>query len=185
MPEARRNALAGQASPFDKDVAAADYHGRRKEAIMKALTTRRWGADITPWKELEDLTARMQHMFEPAFKTSLLSEPVGWMPAVELVEEDSEFLLTAELPGIPVENVDVSIEDNVLTLKGEKKAEEKFEKGRRHIVERSYGAFERSFTLPRNVEPEKIRAEFKDGIVLVHIPKGDAVKPRHIQIKGA
>jgi HSP20 family protein len=116
------------------------------------------------------------------FKTPLLSEN-AWLPAVELVEEDSEFVLTAELPGMSKKDVDVSVDDNVLTLRGEKKTEREVAHDRMHIRERGYGTFERSFTLPRNVEADKIRADFHDGLVVIHMPKGEATKSKHIEIK--
>ena len=97
---------------------------------MRALTPRRWGADVSPWHELETLSDRMRRWADcPTVGTSLFTAPIlaatDWLPAVELIEEDDEFVLTAELPGMSKEDVDVSIDDNVLTLKGEKKAEEK------------------------------------------------------------
>ena len=155
---------------------------------MPALTTKRWGADITPWHELETLGNRMRSFFDyPFFAPSVFAAPLletgEWFPAVELVEADGEFVLTAEIPGMTKEDVDVSIEDNVLTLKGEKKLEHEEERERMHIRERRYGAFERSFTLPRNVEAGKVKAEYKDGIVEIHMPKAPEAKGRRIEIK--
>jgi HSP20 family protein len=157
---------------------------------MPALTRARkgWGADITPWNELETLSNRMRSLmdypFAPSlFRAPLLSETTQWLPAVELVESDGEFLLTAEIPGMSKDDVDISIEDNVLTLKGEKKYEHEEEKDRMHIREREYGTFERSFTLPRNVDATKIKAEYHDGVVELHLPKGPQAKSRHIEIK--
>ena len=155
---------------------------------MPALTTKRLGADITPWHELETLGNRMRTFFDYPFLTptvfaSPLLETGEWFPAVELVEADGEFVLTAEIPGMTKENVDISIEDNVLTLKGEKKYEHEEEKERMHIRERRYGSFERSFTLPRNVEAGKIKAEYRDGVVEVHMPKAPEAKGRKIEIK--
>jgi HSP20 family protein len=154
---------------------------------MRALT-RRWGADVTPWHELDTLTDRMRDWvdFPPfsasLFRAPLLSETTEWLPAVELVEKDAEFVLTAEIPGMTREDVNISIEDNVLTLKGEKKVEREEEKDRMHIREREYGAFTRAFTLPRNVEAAKIRAEYHDGVVEIHMPKGEEAKGRQIKI---
>lgn len=156
---------------------------------MRALTRGRWGADITPWSELETLGDRMRQWmdfptFTPSlFRAPLLSETTEWLPAVELVEGDDEFVLTAEIPGMSKEDVDVSIEDNVLTLKGEKKLEREEERDRMHIREREYGTFQRSFTLPRNVQADHIKAEYHDGIVEVHLPKGPEAKGRRIEIK--
>ncbi len=154
---------------------------------MRALTTRRWGADVSPWHELESLNDRMRRWIDyPTLGPSLFKAPMfsetEWLPPVELVEEDEEFVLTAELPGMSKEDVNVSIDDNVLTLKGEKTTERDEERDRMHIREREYGAFERSFTLPRNVLAEKIRADFRDGIVEIHLPKGEEAKSRKIEI---
>jgi HSP20 family protein len=156
---------------------------------MPALTTKRWGADITPWHELETLGNRMRSFFDvptffgPSAFTAPTLETGEWWPAVELVEANGEFVLTAEIPGMTKEDVDISVEDNVLTLKGEKKFEREEERERMHIRERRYGAFERSFTLPRNVEAGKIRAEYKDGVVEVHMPKAPEAQGRKIEIK--
>jgi HSP20 family protein len=156
---------------------------------MPALTTKRWGADITPWHELETLGNRMRRFFDvaPLFAPSAFTAPLletgEWWPAVELVEANGEFVLTAEIPGMTKEDVDISVEDNVLTLKGEKKFEREEERERMHIRERRYGAFERSFTLPRNVDAGKIKAEYKDGVVEVHMPKAPEAQGRKIEIK--
>ena len=155
---------------------------------MRALT-RRGGADITPWSEFETLADRMRNWAEfptfgaSLFRAPLVSETTEWLPAVELVEKDGEFLLTAEIPGMSKEDVTISVEDNVLTLKGEKKFEREEEKDRMHIREREYGTFMRAFTLPRNVEASKIKAEYHDGVVEIHMPKGVEAKGRHIEIK--
>ena len=156
---------------------------------MPALTTKRWGADITPWHELETLGNRMRSFFDyptffaPSVFATPLLENGEWFPAVELVEAEGEFVLSAEIPGMTKENVDISVEDNVLTFKGEKKYEHEEEKERMHIRERRYGTFERSFTLPRNVEAGKIKAEYKDGVVEIHMPKAPEAQGRKIAIK--
>lgn len=155
---------------------------------MRALTTRRWGADVSPWHELETLNNRLRGWMDyPAVGTSLFKAPLfsetDWLPPVELVEEDDEFVLTAELPGLSKEDVNVSVDDDILTLRGEKKTEREVAHDRTHIREREYGTFERSFTLPRNVEAAKIRADFHDGVMEIHLPKGEEGKSRKIEIK--
>ena len=160
---------------------------------MRALTTRRWGADVSPWHELETLNNRLRRWMDypdfgasmfntPAFNTSMFSDN-AWLPAVELVEEDEEFVLTAELPGVSKDNVDLSVDDNVLTLKGEKKTHHEETTDRMHIRERGYGTFDRSFVLPKNVDAGKIRADFHDGLIEIHMPKGEKSKSKHIEIK--
>lgn len=156
---------------------------------MPALTKKRWGADITPWHELETLGNRMRGLFDyPTFFTpSVFTAPIletgEWWPAVELVEADGEFVLTAEIPGMSKDDVEISVEDNVLTLKGEKKFEHEEERDRMHVRERRYGTFERSFALPRNVEAGKIKAEYRDGVVEMHMPKAPEAQGRKIEIK--
>lgn len=154
---------------------------------MRALT--KWGADITPWHEMETLSDRMRRWMDyptygaSLFRAPLLSETTQWLPAVELVESDEEFVLTAEIPGMTKEDVSISVEGDVLSLNGEKKVEREEDKEHMHLREREYGKFERSFTLPRNVVTGKIRAEYRDGIVEVHMPKGEEAKGRRIEIK--
>jgi HSP20 family protein len=154
---------------------------------MRALT-RRWGGEIAPWPEFETLNERMRRWadFPPfgttLFRAPLLTETTDWLPAVELVENEGEFVLTAEIPGMAKGDVDINVEDNVLTLKGEKKFERDEEKDEMHIREREYGAFTRAFTLPRNVDAAKIRAEYRDGVVEIHLPKAPNAKGRQIKI---
>ncbi len=107
---------------------------------------------------------------------------MDWGPAVELTEENGAYRLTAELPGIRREDIDITLEDNVLTLKG-KKQEEKEEKDKQyHISERRYGEFQRSFLLPRSVATDEIRAEMKDGVLTVVLPKLQEAVGRKIEI---
>ncbi len=113
-------------------------------------------------------------------------EPVGWMPPVEIEEREGELVLTMELPGLSRDDVDVSFEDGVLTIKGEK-AEEREEANRDrklHVFERQYGSFQRAFTLPRNIDGAKIAAEFRRGLLRVHLPKAeeDRVRGRKIEV---
>lgn len=139
---------------------------------------------MSPWQELETLQDRVNRLFGRPLPTLQLEEPMEWMPIVNLVEADDEFVLTAELPGMKPEDVEVDVEENVLTLKGEKKAEREEKEGRWHLMERTHGAFERCFTLPRTVEPDRIRADFENGLLRVHLPKRKESKGRKIEING-
>lgn len=108
---------------------------------------------------------------------------MDWAPAVELTEENGGYRLTAELPGIRREDVEITLEDNVLTLKG-KKEEEKEEKDKHyHLSERRYGEFQRSFLLPRSVATDAIRAEMKDGVLTLFLPKMQEAVGRKIEIE--
>ena len=110
------------------------------------------------------------------------TEETSWVPTVDISETENGYEIRAELPGVSEKDVNVSVTDNVLTVKGEKRQEEKTEGKDYHRVERRYGSFQRRFTLPRNVETDTIKAGFKDGVLTLGIPKPEAVKPTEIPI---
>jgi HSP20 family protein len=106
-----------------------------------------------------------------------------WSPLVDIVEDDKEYLIKAELPELRREDVKVTVENGVLSISGERKYE-KEEKGKKfHRVERAYGSFYRSFTVPDDADPEKVGAEFKDGLLSVRLAKSEKAKPRTIDVK--
>lgn len=106
-----------------------------------------------------------------------------WSPLVDITEDDKEYLVTAELPDLKKEDVKVTVENGELSISGERKFE-KEEKGKKyHRVERSYGSFLRSFTLPDTVSGDKVVADFKDGLLKVHLPKDEKAKPKTIEVK--
>jgi HSP20 family protein len=106
----------------------------------------------------------------------------GWLPAVDVRESDDAFTFTAELPGIGKEEVEITVEDSVLTLSGERRFNESDEEKNYRRIERAYGAFSRSFTLPSAVDAERIEATFKDGLLTVTVPKAELAKARKITI---
>lgn len=106
-----------------------------------------------------------------------------WSPAVDIKETDKEYLVTAELPGLSREDVKVTLEDSVLTIEGERRQEKELKDERIHRIERFYGGFCRSFTLPEDARVEGIRAETRDGILNVHVPKLQIEKAKAVQIK--
>ncbi len=105
-----------------------------------------------------------------------------WVPAVDIFESDESFVATADLPGLKKDDIDVSIEDNVLTVSGERKFEKGGDEGTFRRVERSYGSFRRSFTLPRGVDPSKVGAKFEDGVLTLTLPKSEMAKSRKITV---
>jgi len=107
----------------------------------------------------------------------------AFAPAIDVVENDDEFVITAELPGAKRDDVTVELHEGVLTLRGEKKTERDEKRDQARYVERSYGSFSRSFTLPSNADGEKLKATFKDGVLSLHIPKREEAKPRTINIQ--
>jgi HSP20 family protein len=144
-----------------------------------------WRTKLSPWPELDSLQNRLDRIFDGEFRRLAAETPMEWAPAADMKETDEEYVLTAELPGISEKDVDVEVEQNVLTIKGEKRTEreEKKEKnGHWHLVERSYGSFARSFTLPPAVDAGKIEAEFANGLLTVKIPKRKGAVARRITI---
>jgi HSP20 family protein len=106
----------------------------------------------------------------------------GWVPATDIVEQSGDIRIALELPGLKPEDVKITLENFVLTIKGEKK-QEKEENGKVYRYERSYGSFERSFTLPNTVDADKVGAKFDNGVLTVSVPKAEQAKPREIQVK--
>jgi HSP20 family protein len=134
---------------------------------------------------------RMNRIFDDAFRGASRPGPGteedwalggSWAPAVDIFENEGNLVLKAELPGIDLKDVDVRVENNVLTLRGERKFEAEVKREQYHRVERAYGTFSRSFTLPSVVDTEKIKAEFKDGVLRVTLPQREEAKPKQISI---
>lgn len=107
----------------------------------------------------------------------------NWSPTVDVYEDQNGIVLEADLPGLKAGEFDLSIENNVLTLKGERKFEKKTDEGNYHRVERSYGSFTRTFTLPTTVDVNNVAADFKDGVLKVTLPRREETKPRQIQVQ--
>ena len=144
-----------------------------------------------PLRETEQAMSLFQRLFDrplPGLVSGRADDSLvgaDWAPLVDIEETDKEFLVKAELPSVKKEDVKVALEDGFLTIQGERK-EEKEEKDRKvHRVERSYGRFLRRFSVPRGVDDKKVVAEFKDGLLLVHVPKSEAAKPKLIDVKVA
>jgi len=125
--------------------------------------------------------AEMDKMFEDFDRPLVQFDEGDWMPAVDIEESDKAYLVRAELPGVHKDDVHVVIENNVLTIKGEKRVE--IEDTKRHRVERSYGSFVRSFTLPHTVKTTNIKAEYVDGVLNLTIAKVIKAKAKQIEVK--
>ncbi|HET6464597.1 MAG TPA: Hsp20/alpha crystallin family protein [Nitrospiria bacterium] len=142
-----------------------------------------------PFRDLLSLQERMNKLFEDSLvrSTSQLGDASegAWTPVVDILEKDDAIILKAELPGVRLEDVDLQIKDDVLILKGERKFEKETKKENYHRIERSYGTFSRSFTLPGIVDQSGISAKLKDGILEVKLPKARSMesKPIPIEIK--
>lgn len=140
----------------------------------------------TPFREMMNMPSRLDTLFDdffyPARKLRGLSGDWNWNPVVGVYEDERNIVLKAELPGVDKEQVTVDVEDGMLTLKGEKSAENQIEEGKYHRRERFYGRFQRSFMLPTDVDPDRIKAEFKDGVLKIEVPKPESQKPKQITV---
>lgn len=143
-----------------------------------------------PFKEMEDTQSRLARWLglSPSRIPNSGKESMTitrWAPAVDITEDDKEWQLKADLPEVKKEDVKVTVENGVLTITGERRFE-KEEKGKKyHRVEREYGNFLRSFTLPDAADGTKVNAEFKDGVLCVHLPKSEKAKPKAVEVRVA
>jgi len=155
---------------------------------MANITLRRapWRAPSLPLFSRDDefFGPTLRRMFDPMLSSDLMTESVGLVPAVDISETNEEFLCVADLPGMTAKDVRVSFEDGALTIKGEKKVEREEKDGKKfYTFERSFGSFERSFSFPSGVEADKVKAEFKDGVLTVHLPKAPELKTKAKEVE--
>lgn len=149
---------------------------------MNALT--RWD----PLKEMDDVQSRLAKFLglTPGRATGGGNERMAvaeWAPSVDISEDDKEWLVQADLPEVRKEDVKVTVEDGVLSIAGERKFEQEEKDKRYHRIERSYGSFLRSFSLPDGADGAKVAAEFKDGVLKVRLPKNEKAKPKSVEVK--
>ena len=142
----------------------------------------------SPWKELEEMEKRLSSVFgrTPSAPNAEKKEAISvaeWSPLVDITEDEKEYIVKAEIPEMKKEDIKINVHEDVLTISGERKYE-KEEKGKKyHRVERAYGSFVRSFTLPEDADGSKISAEYKDGILKVRLPKSEKPKTKAIEVK--
>ena len=137
-----------------------------------------------PFREMEDVFDRYSKALSwPRLGGSEIMTGGDWAPRVDIAETEKEFIIKAEIPEVKKEEVKISVDNGILSIRGERK-QEKEEKGKKfHRVERYYGSFTRSFTLPDNMNETKIEASFKDGMLNIQIPKSEKSKPKAIDVK--
>ena len=138
-----------------------------------------------PFRDLSVLQERMNRLFEDAgrgYRGDDAAATTTWSPAVDIFETETEIMVKAELPGIERKDIALNLDNNVLTLKGERKFEKETRQENYHRIERSYGVFSRAFSIPAIVDEEQIRADYKDGILTIALPKKEQVKPKQIKI---
>lgn len=139
----------------------------------------------TPSGEFRSLQSQVNRLFEPFLGRVLNDEDLAsgtWAPPVDVIEEKDAILVTAEIPGMKQENIDIQYENGVLTLRGTREFEKESKEKTYHRVERVYGQFVRSFTLPRSVNAEKISATYENGVLEIRVPKLEEAKPKQIRI---
>ncbi len=147
----------------------------------------RWSPTTDITRELDTMQKRMNRLFNDFFSgregdgDELISGT--WNPAVDVVEHDDSFVIEAELPGMNKDDIKISVTNDILTIRGEKKIEKEDKKKNYHRTERSYGSFTRSFSLPGNIKSDKVDAEFKNGVLMVSVPKSEEAKPKQIDVK--
>jgi len=146
------------------------------------MTVVRWN----PIREFSVFQNQMNRLFEDAMGT-WLGESNGtgntnWVPLADIYENDSDLIAKVELPGVDPNRVDVRVENNVLTIRGERPFDQKVAQENYHRLERSFGTFSRSFALPMTIDADKIHAEYRDGILNLTLPKSERAKPKRIQI---
>ncbi len=143
----------------------------------------RW---VDPFKELSAMHDRMNQLFDETFLQARASDAAPaaamWAPAVDIYEAGDDIVVKAEVPGIERDDVAVEVKDGILTLRGERKFEREEKKEDYHRIERSYGTFVRSFALPSSVDPDKVRATLRDGVLEVKLSKKDEAKPRKVRV---
>ncbi len=144
--------------------------------------------NIVRWNPMREMTTmhdRFNRMFSDMFPSTWFDEEMrfnNWHPAVDIYDQDDKVVIKAELPGVDKKDINVDLKDRVLTLRGERYHESEVKEEKFYRKERAYGKFERSFTLPAGLDPEKISADFKDGVLKIEIPKPEEEKPKKIAV---
>lgn len=130
------------------------------------MTMVKWRSPV-----LSQVERRMQQLLEEPFRLPFLTEDMGWTPSVEVTETDTAINITAELPGVSKDDIDVALENNVLTIRGDKKQLKEEKEKEHYLFERYYGSFQRSFSLPAPVDESSVKAEFRNGVLNIHLDK--------------
>jgi len=135
-----------------------------------------------PFRELESIQTRLNRLFNESNDAPTFAD---WTPAVDIQETDGEYVIKADLPDVKKEDVKVNFHDGVLAIEGERKMEKEEKNKKFHKIERAYGRFVRRFAMPTEVDPTRVAATFKDGVLNVRVPKSPTSKPRAIEINVA
>ena len=144
--------------------------------------------ELKPWRPFKDLPAlkeEMDKLWNRFFGERIFQEPFGkgWAPSVDVSETKENVVVKAEIPGMDGKDIDISLSGGVLTIKGEKKQEKEEKEENYYFAERSYGAFSRSIQLPQEVQPDKVTASYKNGVLTIIMPKSEEAKAKEVKIK--
>src|SRR5215467_6570939 len=151
--------------------------------LLEVLTTMRTIARWEPFRGVTTLQEQINRLFSDAFeRTGEQSNLSAWAPAVDIYETEQELVVKADLPDVDPKDLDIRVENNLLTIRGERKFEKKVNEENYLRVERSFGSFARSFTLANTVNPDAIRAEYQNGVLVLAIPKREEAKPKQIKV---
>jgi HSP20 family protein len=153
--------------------------------MARELTVWRPFRELTPFGDFERMRRDMDRMWDSFFEGGTLRGEEGreWLPSLDVAETKNEIVLKAEVPGLDPKDIDISLSDGLLTIKGEKKQEREEKEENYHLVERSYGSFTRSIRLPNEVRSDKINASYKNGVLKVVLPKSEEAKKKEVKIK--
>jgi HSP20 family protein len=151
----------------------------RREAEMSTI---RW----EPYRDLVSLQERMNRLFNDSLSRWSGEETYGsWTPPVDIFEKNESLVILAELPGLRREDIDISVEGGTLTLRGERRRDNEVKEESYYRVERRYGVFARSFSLPTSVDAEKIQATYSGGLLRIELPKAEEARPKRVEISGS
>jgi HSP20 family protein len=153
--------------------------------MARELTVWRPFRELTPFGDFERMRRDMDRLWDSFFERGTLrGEEAGeWLPSLDVAETKNEIVVKAEVPGLEPKDIDISLSDGLLTIKGEKKQEREEKEENYHLVERTYGSFTRSIRLPKEVQSDKINASYKNGILKVVLPKSEEAKKKEVKIK--
>lgn len=142
--------------------------------------------ELAPFREFERMRREMDRLWDSFFEGGVRrrTEEAGeWFPALDVAETKNEIVLKAEIPGLDPKDIDISLGEGILTIKGEKKQEKEEKEENYHLIERSYGSFCRSVRLPKEVKHDKVNASFKNGVLKIVLPKSEEAKKKEVKIK--
>jgi HSP20 family protein len=151
--------------------------------MARELTVWKPFRELAPFRDFERMRKEMDRLWDSFFERGPKAEPGEWYPSLDLAETKNDVVIKAEVPGMDPKDIDISLSNGVLTIKGEKKQEREEKEGDYHFSERSFGAFTRAVQLPTEVQSDKIEASYKNGVLKITLPKSEEAKKKQIKIK--